>query len=85
MLTRKEMGCGEPTMVQSFQDHIGAVGQYEAGSSRGGVREDIDEVLDDERLAAGEGKLAHTENDGFVHQRTRICQGDAIQPVIARL
>src|SRR5690606_37858144 len=72
-------------LVQALQHGIGAVRQHEARPALGRVSEDVDDGLDDERLAARERELLDAKLDGLVDERLDVVEPDAVEPPVARL
>jgi hypothetical protein len=65
-------------LAQALQDGIRAVREHQARPEPRCVLQDLDETLDDERLAAGERELLDADCNGLVDQGPHIGERDAI-------
>ncbi len=70
-------------LVQPLQHRLGTIGQHQTGSAAGRIAEHVDEILDDEGFATGEGKLFDAQGQRLVHERPDVRQRDPIKPVVA--
>src|SRR5690606_35033138 len=76
----QRLDLGEP-----LQHRIRAVRQDQTRPSLGRIREDRDDLLDDEGLAAGERELLDAELSGLVDRRTDVVETDPIEATVPGL
>jgi len=77
--------CKRFYLVQAFNNRLRAVRQHKARSMTCGIAQNIDEVLDDKRLASGERKLFNSQIDRFVDKRFCISKRYSIESAITGL